>query len=94
MFSDFFNRREPRKFQYTPYYYQEEQEDPEYQDGPRIKFDRLSASAPVPRKSIRGMIMLLILVLLMLGYFWMTAGDRMRTYDIDDIRIESPTDSG
>jgi hypothetical protein len=93
VFSDLFKRREPRKFHFTPYYYQEEKEDPEYREGSRIKFQRLSNSAPVPRKSLRGMVMLLVLVILMLGYFWITAGDRMRSYDMDDIRIESATES-
>lgn len=84
---DFFVRRQPRKFTFTPFYYTKE-EDEHDESGPRIRFKRLRKGAPVSKKSVRGMVFLAIFLLFCLYYLWRAVEREVRSFKIESIRIE------
>ena len=91
LLKNFLGKRQPRKFSFTPFYYDvEADQEPEAGGGPRIKFRRLRKAA-VKRKPVRGLLVLAILVAFSLFYFWGTLREKNRRFEIKDIRIgETP----
>ena len=86
-FKETFNKRTPRKFQFTPYYYREEGRRATAHE-PRIKFQRIRHGGTVSKKSLRGLLLLAIFVLICLIYFWRLIVQDTRTFDIEGIKIE------
>ncbi len=86
---DFFAKREPRKFRFTPYHY--EIEGNEKEPGNKIKFTALRHRGSVSKKSVTGMVLLVGLLLFFVIYFWQTIEQAGRVYDLDSIKIEDTT---
>ncbi|RMF57102.1 MAG: hypothetical protein D6743_19390 [Calditrichaeota bacterium] len=85
---DLFARKEPRRFSFTPFYYNEKAEEETGSNGaPRIRFKRLRRGVS-GKKSVRGMVFLALLVLLFLWYFWAVVGEGQKEFKLEDIKIE------
>lgn len=84
----------PRKFTFTPYYYDKETEEQEEDQEPhRIKFRRIRRKSTLVKKPISRLVLLAILVLFALYYFWKLVEEESRTFKIEDVIIEeSPSD--
>ncbi len=80
-------KKVPRTFAYTPFYYKDEEGD-ESEETRRIHFRRIRGGLSVSKRSLRGMVMLVILILFCMAYFWHTVERQARRYDIESIRIE------
>jgi len=87
IFGEIFARREPRKFGFTPYYYQKQEKSSEEPE-PRIKFRRIRPRTVIAKKSIRRILILAILLILGFYYFWGMVQREAQTFKIEDIRIE------
>lgn len=85
---NFFKKRQSRRFHFTPYYYENEVDQEDAGSGPRIKFKKIRRGAPVSKKSVRSLVFLAILLLFCLFYLWGLGNDEMRTFKIEDIKIE------
>jgi len=84
----FFQKREVRKFGFTPFYYEDEVDGDREKTESRIKFRKLLRSTPVAKKSVRGLLFLAILLLVGLFYLWGLIKDETPTFQLEDIRIE------
>lgn len=80
-------KKPTREFRFTPYYYKVNEPDDE-EDGRRIRFRRLTGRHPVQQKSIGGLVVLALLIVFFLGYYWYTGVSTLRSYQLDDIKIE------
>lgn len=89
-----FPRFTPRKFTFTPYYYDKEAEEQEAdQEQHRIKFRRIRRKVTLVKKPISRLVLLAILILFALYYFWKLVEEESRTFKIEDVIIEeSPSD--
>ena len=81
----FFQKKEVRRFGFTPFYYEEVASE-ETESG--IKFRKILRSAPAAKKSVRSMLFLSILLVVCLVYLWGLVNDETRTFQLEDIRIE------
>jgi len=81
-----FAKRVPRTFSFHPYYYKKAEETDEA--APRIRFRRLRKGVEVKKKSIRGLIYLVILVMACLYYLFDQVKKEAQTFEMNDIRIE------
>ncbi len=89
MFSHgFFQRREIRKFGFTPFYYEEVMDEDSEKTKSRIKFRKILHGKPVAKKSVRGLFFLAILLLVGLFYLWGLIKDETPTFQLEDIKIE------
>ncbi len=86
---NFFAKREPRKFGFTPYYYSQEERKQDDTERPRIKFTRIRQGSQVSQKSIRWMALIALLLMLLVFFFWDMVQRDARNFSIDDIRIEN-----
>lgn len=86
-FKDFFAKKEPRRFAYVPYYYREN-DDQQQEAGSRIRFKRIRQGSHVSRKSIRGMLLMVVFIIVCLIYFWEMLEREMRTFEMESIKIE------
>ncbi len=84
----FFQKREVRKFGFTPFYYHEELDEDSEKTESRIKFRKILHSTPVAKKSVRSMLLLVILLLVGMIYLWGLVKEDMRKFQLEDIRIE------
>jgi hypothetical protein len=87
LFQNLRQKKPSREFRFTPYYY-EVKEPGEAEDGPRIRFRRIRSRAPVQQKSIRGFVVLALFIIFFLAYYWQAGLSSLRTYKLEDIRIE------
>jgi len=81
-----FAKRVPRTFSFHPYYYQKVEETDDA--GPRIKFRRLRKGVTVKKKSVRGLVYLIILVMACLYYLFDQVNQETQTFETNNIRIE------
>ena len=89
MFSrSFFQKREVRKFGFTPFYYEDKVDGNGEETESRIKFRKILQSSPVAKKSVRGPFFLAMLVLVGLFYLWGLIKDETPTFQLEEIRIE------
>jgi len=84
----FFQKREVRKFGFTPFYYEEAVDEDTEKTESRIKFRKILGRTPVAKKSVRGMFFLAILLLVGLFYLWGLIKDEPPTFQLEEIRIE------
>lgn len=85
---NFFGRRQVRQFHFTPFYYKEEVEEESEGTGPRIKFRKIRRGSPVAKKSIKGLVVLAVLLLFGFFYLWGLVNEETRSFQIEDIKIE------
>lgn len=87
--SNLFQKSRPRKFAFTPFYYNKENEtendDPEQ---PRIKFRRYRRPELGTSKSVKIKIVFAILLVLFLYYFRGLVEQDNRHFRIEEIKIE------
>jgi len=89
MFSrGFFQKREVRKFGFTPFYYEDEVDGNREETESRIKFRKILRSSPVAKKSVRGLFFLAMLLLVGLFYLWGLIKDKTPTFQLEEIRID------
>ena len=87
-FRSFFQKREVRKFGFTPFYYEDEVDGNREETESRIKFRKILRSSPVAKKSVRGLFFLAMLLLVGLFYLWGLIKDETPTFQLEEIRIE------
>jgi hypothetical protein len=73
-----------RRFSFTPYYYQEPEED---EDAPRIRFRRVRRFERPARKPVLGLVVIVVILLWMLFYFT-DVKESSRAIQMEDIRVE------
>lgn len=89
MFSrSFFQKREVRKFGFTPFYYEDTVDGNREETESRIKFRKILRSSAVAKKSVRGLFFLAMLLLVGLFYLWGLIKDETPTFQLEEIRIE------
>ena len=89
MFSHgFFQKKQIRKFGFTPFYYEEAVGENSEETRSRIKFRKILRGTPVAKKSVRSMFFLATLLLVCLFYLWGFGKDEASTFQLEDIRIE------
>ena len=89
MFSrGFFQKREVRKFGFTPFYFEDEVDGNREETESRIKFRKILRSSPVAKKSVRGLFFLAMLLLVGLFYLCGLIKDETPTFQLEEIRIE------
>ena len=84
----FFQKKEVRRFGFTPFYYEEIASEDSEETESRIKFRKILRSAPTAKKSVRSMLFLSVLLVVCLFYLWGLVNDETRTFQLEDIRIE------
>ena len=82
-----FYKIKPRRFTFTPYYYEPKEEDEEQEQHPRIRFRHIRRKTRLRKKPIVHLAILAILLLLGLIYFWRLVEEDNRTFKIEDIEI-------
>ena len=89
MFSHgFFQKKQIRKFGFTPFYYEEAVGENSEETRSRIKFRKILRSSPVAKKSVRGLFFLAMLLLVGLFYLWGLIKDKTPTFQLEEIRID------
>jgi len=89
MFSrSFFQKREVRKFGFTPFYYEDKVDENREETESRIKFRKILRTSTVAKKSVRGLFFLAMLLLVGLFYLWGLIKGETATFQLEEIRIE------
>jgi len=77
-----------RRFEYSPRFYKPETEEEE-DDNRRIKFKRLTARKPVPKRSFWGMLILIVLIIFLIRYLSAIKSDKKEEFKFEDLKIET-----
>ena len=88
-FSNFFKQKHTRVFSFTPFYYDVDGEKGEADDGPRIRFKRLTRGASSSKNSVRMKVLCAVLLVVFLYYFQSLLKDDQENFRIEDVRIEA-----
>lgn len=89
LFSNLFQQKRTRTFSFTPFYYKVDEEKGEAEDGPRIRFKRLTRGAVSSKNSVRMKILFAGLLVVFLYYFRSLLEDDQKDFRIEDVRIEA-----
>ena len=88
-FSNLFKQKRTRTFSYTPFYYEVDEEKGEAEDGPRIRFKRLTRGTVSSKNSVRMKVLFAVLLVVFLYYFQSLLEDDQKDFRIEDVRIEA-----
>ena len=90
-FSNFFKikQKRTRVFSFTPFYYKVDEEKGEAEEGPRIRFKRLTRGTVSSKNSVRMKMFFAVLLVVFLYYVQSLLEDDQRDFRIEDVRIEA-----
>ncbi len=84
----FLKQQKIRRFEYSPRFYKPESE--EEDDGKRrIKFRRLTARKPVPKRSFWGMLIIIALLIFLIHYFSKLTKSDNKEFKFEELKIET-----